>query len=966
MRSWVRTVTFAVAAVVVCGCAERRQVVTDGVKVSERWDWNAEDTTEILQRALDSGERKIVIDRQASDWITRPLFITNSNIEVVLEDGVSLRAKRCEFYGKSDCLIRITGGAKNVVLRGEGKATLAMNKKDYLDPKQNYAFSEWRHAVSILSAENVTVKDLTILSSGGDGVYVNGPKGVTLESLAIRDHNRQGMSPISVTGMTVRRCSFNETRGAPPQCGIDMEPNRETNHFIDVVYEDCEFDGNAASGIDMYFGNFSARTKPVSITYRRCVSRGNGHHGMTFMTGAPKLLLERGHVGGFVRFEDCTFEGNGAQAGRIVNHMVKGLDISFARCTFDARGSRAEAAISLYNGQLTADFGGLRFEDCTVRIDRGRKAFAFEAPPGIGIAGKLEGSLTVDEAGVRKPFDFAAFMARHVPHPELVTHFKSAEIDYSRLAAPPAAKMKGRFTPALRKPFVFVQAVPAAGEYAIRFKSRKVRTDGREKLCAVVNLLDRAGTDLGCFEVPEGDFTYMLKAHGANVYRFEVSQRNTATVQVSSTTPGAAIQAGRSIHLFRGRNEDFYFRVPANAKEVLVNLMPAEPGCAQLLDASGKVVDEMPFGTAGKVLKGVKEWAVTDEVWHLRFPKIEEDFCFQIGGDAVPLISTEREGVIGARVPAAAGADGAVRRQERVEGARRLRVLSIGNSFSASAMAELPKAAAAYPGCQLDFVNMMIGGCTLKRHWDNVEAAEKNPSYRPYGISASYAFDKKEMPRKANIQEMLVADRWDIVTIQQGSSQSAFPESYQPFADKLIAKIRELAPQAEIRIQQTWSYSPYDGRLREWKMSPDSMYAALKDAYDRLAARHSLKIIPTGDAVALYRAKLPVRYDRILTGKEIAAIVRPGAVDFHGDPVGSSAWKKERKDAKNADKTMLRLDPSHLNAEGKYLQACVWLAALFDVDVTRLDYEPSFKGFAPRAKLMRECAAEAVAGSRIR
>ena len=54
--------------------------------------WNAEDSTAALQAAFDSGANKVVIDRQAGDWISRPLFITNSNIEVVLADGVTLKA----------------------------------------------------------------------------------------------------------------------------------------------------------------------------------------------------------------------------------------------------------------------------------------------------------------------------------------------------------------------------------------------------------------------------------------------------------------------------------------------------------------------------------------------------------------------------------------------------------------------------------------------------------------------------------------------------------------------------------------------------------------------------------------------------------------------------------------------------------------------------------------------------------
>lgn len=291
--------------------------------------------------------------------------------------------------------------------------------------------------------------------------------------------------------------------------------------------------------------------------------------------------------------------------------------------------------------------------------------------------------------------------------------------------------------------------------------------------------------------------------------------------------------------------------------------------------------------------------------------------------------------------------------------ARQLKVLAIGNSFSQSLMEELPNAAAAYPGCELDLVNLMIGGCTLERHWKNVEKATKDPLFRPYAVSVSYAFDKErgtQLPKKANVPEMLTADRWDIVTIQQGSRQSFSYESYQPFAGKLIARIRELAPQAEIRIQQTWSYSPYSQRLGPRGLTPESMFAGIKSAYDMLASESGLALIPMGDAVQLYRERLPVKYGKVLSTNEVAALSYPADVSFGGDVVGSaSLGKKTGK---------VRIDPHHLNAEGKYLQACVWLSSLFDVDVTKLAYEPPIKDFAVRARLMRECAAEAVQKNR--
>lgn len=299
--------------------------------------------------------------------------------------------------------------------------------------------------------------------------------------------------------------------------------------------------------------------------------------------------------------------------------------------------------------------------------------------------------------------------------------------------------------------------------------------------------------------------------------------------------------------------------------------------------------------------------------------------------------------------------------------AKQLKVLAIGNSFSASMMRGLPNVAAAYPGCELCVANMMIGGCPLEKHWANVEKAATDPEFRPYGIAKSYAFDKEKgekLPKRANIPEMLQADKWDIVTIQQASGQSPFYEKYQPYAAKLIAKIRELAPQAEIRIQQTWSYSPYDPRLKKWKMTPQTMYEALRGAYAKLAAENHFKIIPVADAVTMYRQQLPVKYEKVLTSKEIAAIEKPGTINFYHDVAGNSSWKGGRKGAKDEKEIKLRVDGSHLNPEGVYLQACVWLAALFEVDVTKLTYEPSAlkakEGFSERAKLMRECAAKAV------
>ena len=295
--------------------------------------------------------------------------------------------------------------------------------------------------------------------------------------------------------------------------------------------------------------------------------------------------------------------------------------------------------------------------------------------------------------------------------------------------------------------------------------------------------------------------------------------------------------------------------------------------------------------------------------------------------------------------------------------AKSLKVLMVGNSYTTSASRQMPEIAKAM-GCELDLFNLAIGGATMEQHCKNIAKAD-DPSYAPYFTRVSWTscpFGESSVSKvmnrdRANLPQVLAAEKWDIVTIQQASPLSAFYGKWQPHADNLIAKIRELAPQAEIRLQETWSWSPYNVYQREWKMTPSSMYAKIHEAYGILARKHGLKVIPTGAAVDIYRRELPVRYGAIPSEEELKALRQPELPDFFDDVVGAAVWKKDEKKSAEAGKDILRLsvDNIHLNKVGEYLQGCVWVAALFGVDVTKCTYHP--EGLSEKkAAFLRKCA----------
>ena len=200
----------------------------------------------------------------------------------------------------------------------------------------------------------------------------------------------------------------------------------------------------------------------------------------------------------------------------------------------------------------------------------------------------------------------------------------------------------------------------------------------------------------------------------------------------------------------------------------------------------------------------------------------------------------------------------------------------IGNSFSICVLKYMPSVAAEL-GCDLDLASLYIGGCPLMRHAANI-AAGGYPDHRPYLVTWNYASlqDQTAVPFASllggekgdhgNIPQLLAADKWDVVTIQQASHESWKPDTYHPWADMVISAIRKYAPQAKIVVQQTWSYCNADARICNqetkgpgtWGIDQLGMYERLTANYSKFAAENGFDIIPTGKAVQLYRARRPV------------------------------------------------------------------------------------------------------------
>jgi hypothetical protein len=286
-------------------------------------------------------------------------------------------------------------------------------------------------------------------------------------------------------------------------------------------------------------------------------------------------------------------------------------------------------------------------------------------------------------------------------------------------------------------------------------------------------------------------------------------------------------------------------------------------------------------------------------------------------------------------------------------------LLTIGNSFAYDATHYLPAMAEA-AGRRLVIFHANIGGASLERQVQALTLSDHQPhapEARPY--------TRRPHPRTGvlhdfTLREALQADAWDFVTIQQASPLSPRAESYEPHATTLIAYIRAHAPSAEVIVHQTWAYrQDYRGYAKE-NSSMDKMHAALVAAYDQLAARHGLRLMPVGDA--FHAARQTPRWTFTAYPDPRFDYANPPEGRVPAQPGSINAGWRWTTDPKTG-KPHFWHDYLHANDEGRYLAAAVWFEVLFGKSAETITYVPAVVN-ADDAKALRAIAHAAVEARR--
>ena len=660
-NSLARIVVFVVLGWALCASAAHAQVNQQAIddvrsgktKVAQAawWGFHAEDATQALQAAIDSGAEKVVVENLGSPWIVNQIQLV-SNQEIVFEKGVVVEALKGAFKGKGDCLF--TARLKeNITLSGYG-ATFRMHKPDYQGP--DYDKAEWRHTLSLLSSKNIKVLGLTLAESGGDGIYVGvGKEGVPCTDILIKDvvcdqNHRQGISVISARNLLIENTVMRETSGTPPMAGIDFEPNGPTEELTNCVMRNCVSENNQGDGYDFYIPTLNATSADATIRLEGCKSIGN-NRALAFTTGNSPDDAVRGSA----EFVDCTFEGsrssgitiNGKPADRCPMRFVR---CSIANCAVEQPGQSPIVFMTHQNS--SEPVGGVEFADCLLVDPVQRQPMVLQDYAGGLGARKITGKLILERDGKREEIPLTEeLLDQWMPTRTLKT---IAPFDMTGAELRPVAtnwapeQLAGNLRIRGRAKFVMCVQQGDAVSFTVRY-AQLGQYSGNPMPVKVTAPSGAAAANVSA--AFQQDTAVEFTAAETGVYGIALdSGANTAQI-VKATNPSCLIAGKEPMHLLSTQG-DLFFWVPGATKEFALKLFGEGSGegvHAALYDGSDALVEDKDDITQPHQFVVTRTPTPEGETWRLHVQKptsmAMEDYYVQLQG-VPPVLAPTRESLL--------------------------------------------------------------------------------------------------------------------------------------------------------------------------------------------------------------------------------------------------------------------------------------------------------------------------------
>lgn len=185
----------------------------------------------------------------------------------------------------------------------------------------------------------------------------------------------------------------------------------------------------------------------------------------------------------------------------------------------------------------------------------------------------------------------------------------------------------------------------------------------------------------------------------------------------------------------------------------------------------------------------------------------------------------------------------------------KIKILSISNSYGQDSFMKMHEMCEAAGFTDIDIAVLYFAGCNLDTHMQKINGTHEN-DYTLYRYTDETG--KWNTPTynayDTDVTEFLTNNNdWDIITIQQGSSQSGKSTSYGQL-DNIINFVEEKCPNSKIIWNMTWAYPKDSSYLSSYNGDPLYMYDCIVDCINsqimpRVENGSLHSVVPVGTAV---------------------------------------------------------------------------------------------------------------------
>lgn len=244
------------------------------------------DCTIAIQTAINSGAGAVYFPKgvyRCVDPLDVPaniiLYGDGLQVSIVLRDGVNDPAK------KHQGLFNIDSGSASAFIDNVKFSNLGIH-----GTVATTGFSEFNYLLSLGGARNLQIESCSFVGFRGDGIFfgsgfTDATERHNVDVLVldcvfdgVNKDNRNAISVLDVTGLTVQNCIFKNTTRADMPGAIDLEPENTFNTIRDVLVESCSFRNIGGNGgVFLYLDKYNLPRTPspnnikvLNNTFRDC------------------------------------------------------------------------------------------------------------------------------------------------------------------------------------------------------------------------------------------------------------------------------------------------------------------------------------------------------------------------------------------------------------------------------------------------------------------------------------------------------------------------------------------------------------------------------------------------------------------------------------------------------------------------------------------------------------------------